>query len=154
MQNTVTNKIQTLMAFDYGKKRIGLAVGQRLLQSANGIGYVNATDGKPNWDQLDAFVKEWQPDGFVVGLPLNMDGSESDMSKRANKFSNRLHGRYGKPSFTIDERLSTFAAKEEARAQGHKGHYKSDPIDALAAQFILETWLNEYPLENTEPDQE
>lgn len=154
MQNTVTNKIQTLMAFDYGKKRIGLAVGQRLLQSANGIGYVNATDGKPNWDQLDAFVKEWQPDGFVVGLPLNMDGSESDMSKRANKFSNRLHGRYGKPSFTIDERLSTFAAKEEARAQGHKGHYKSDPIDALAAQFILETWLNEYPLENTESDQE
>lgn len=154
MQNTVTNKIQTLMAFDYGKKRIGLAVGQRLLQSANGIGYVNATDGKPNWDQLDAFVKEWQPDGFVVGLPLNMDGSESDMSKRANKFSNRLHGRYGKPSFTIDERLSTFAAKEEARAQGHKGHYKSDPVDALAAQFILETWLNEYPLENTESDQE
>jgi putative Holliday junction resolvase len=154
VQNTVTNKIQTLMAFDYGKKRIGLAVGQRLLQSANGIGYVNATDGKPNWEQLDAFVKEWQPDGFVVGLPLNMDGSESDMSKRANKFSNRLHGRYGKPSFTIDERLSTFAAKEEARAQGHKGHYKSDPIDALAAQFILETWLNEYPLENTEPDQE
>jgi putative Holliday junction resolvase len=154
VQNTVTNKIQTLMAFDYGKKRIGLAVGQRLLQSANGIGYVNATDGKPNWDQLDAFVKEWQPDGFVVGLPLNMDGSESDMSKRANKFSNRLHGRYGKPSFTIDERLSTFAAKEEARAQGHKGHYKSDPVDALAAQFILETWLNEYPLENTESDQE
>ncbi len=152
MQNTVTNKIKTLMAFDYGKKRIGLAVGQRLLQSANGIGYVNATDGKPNWDQLDAFVKEWQPDGFVVGLPLNMDGSESDMSKRANKFSNRLHGRYGKPSFTIDERLSTYAAKEEARAQGHKGHYKSDPIDALAAQFILETWLNEYPFEHTDQE--
>ena len=102
MQNQVTNKIQTLMAFDYGKKRIGLAVGQRLLQSANGIGYVNATDGKPNWDQLDAFVKEWQPDGFVVGLPLNMDGTPSDMSKRANKFCNRLHGRYGKPSFTIE----------------------------------------------------
>lgn len=154
MQNKVTNKIQTLMAFDYGKKRIGLAVGQRLLQSANGIGYVNATDGKPNWEQLDAFVKEWQPDGFVVGLPLNMDGTPSDMSKRANKFSNRLHGRYGKPSFTIDERLSTFAAKEEARSQGHKGHYKSDPVDALAAQFILETWLNEYPLENTPSDQE
>jgi putative Holliday junction resolvase len=152
VQNTVTNKIKTLMAFDYGKKRIGLAVGQRLLQSANGIGYVNATDGKPNWDQLDAFVKEWQPDGFVVGLPLNMDGSESDMSKRANKFSNRLHGRYGKPSFTIDERLSTYAAKEEARAQGHKGHYKSDPIDALAAQFILETWLNEYPFEHTDQE--
>lgn len=147
MQTLITNKIQTLMGFDYGKKRIGLSVGQRLLQSANGIGYVNATDGKPNWEQLDAFVKEWQPDGFVVGLPINMDGTESDMSRRANKFSNRLHGRYGKPSFTIDERLSTFAAKEEAKAMGHKGHYKSDPVDALAAQFILESWLNQFPLD-------
>lgn len=154
MQNKISNKIQTLMAFDYGKKRIGLAVGQRLLQSGNGIGYINATDGKPNWEQLDAYVKEWQPDGFVVGLPLNMDGSVSDMSKRANKFSNRLHGRYGKPSFTIDERLSTFAAKEEARSQGHKGHYKSDPVDALAAQFILESWLHENPLEDKPLDQE
>jgi putative Holliday junction resolvase len=147
VENSITNKIQTLMGFDYRKKRTGLAMGHRLLQSANGIGFVNATDGKPNWEQLDAFVKEWQPDAFVVGLPLNMDGSESDMSKRANKFSKRLHGRYGKPSFTIDERLSTFAAKEEAKSRGHKGHYKSDPVDALAAQFILETWLNQYPLD-------
>lgn len=147
MQNSLTNKVQSLMGFDYGKKRIGLAVGQRLLQSGNGIGYVNATDGKPNWEQLDAFIKEWQPDGFVVGLPINMDGTESDMSRRANKFSKRLQGRYGKPCFTIDERLSTFAAKEEAKAQGHKGHYKSDPIDALAAQFILESWLNQFPLD-------
>jgi putative Holliday junction resolvase len=149
VQNSLTNKIQTLMGFDYGKKRTGLAMGQRLLQSANGIGFVNATDGKPNWEQLDALVKEWQPDAFVIGLPLNMDGSESDMSKRANKFSKRLHGRYGKPSFTIDERLSTFAAKEEAKSRGHKGHYKSDPVDALAAQFILETWLNQYPLDKS-----
>ncbi|MFT6260439.1 MAG: putative Holliday junction resolvase, partial [Bermanella sp.] len=98
METNVSNKIKTVMGFDYGKKRTGLAVGQRMLESANGIGFVNATDGKPNWDQLDAFVKEWQPDAFVVGLPINMDGSDSDMSRRANKFSNRLSGRYGKPS--------------------------------------------------------
>lgn len=147
MEVNVTNKIQTVMGFDYGKKRTGLAVGQRMLENANGIGFVNATDGKPNWDQLDAFVKEWQPDAFVVGLPINMDGTDSDMSRRANKFSKRLSGRYGKPSFTIDERLSTFAAKQEAKTRGHKGHYKSDPVDALAARYILETWLNHYPLD-------
>ena len=135
------------MSFDYGKKRMGLAMGQRITQSSNGIGCISATDGKPNWDALDKLVAEWQPDGFVVGLPLNMDGSESDMSKRANKFSKRLHGRYGKPSFTIDERLTTFDAKQTAKQMGHKGHYKSDPVDELAAQLILQSWFEENPLQ-------
>ncbi len=135
------------MSFDYGKKRIGIAMGQRITQSANGIGCISAVDGKPNWEQLDKLVAEWKPDAFVVGLPLNMDGSESDMSKRANKFSKRLHGRFGKPSFTIDERLTTFEAKQTAKSMGHKGHYKSDPVDELAAQLILQSWLEENPLQ-------
>jgi putative Holliday junction resolvase len=134
------------MSFDYGKKRMGIAMGQRITQSANGIGCISAVDGKPNWEQLDQLVEEWKPHAFVVGLPLNMDGSPSDMSKRANKFSNRLHGRYGKPSFTIDERLTTFEAKQTAKGMGHKGHYKSDPVDELAAQLILQSWLEENPL--------
>lgn len=141
-----TEKVARVMGFDFGTKRMGIAMGQRLTQQAQGIGCINAKDGKPNWEQLDALVKEWQPDGFVVGLPFNMDGSESDMSRRANKFSKRLHGRYGLPSYTIDERLTTFEAKQIAKQQGHKGHYKSDPVDELAAQFILETWLSEFPL--------
>jgi len=144
-ESVASPKIQSLMGFDFGTKRMGIAMGQRTTQTANGIGCINAKDGKPNWEQLDALVKEWQPDGFVVGLPLNMDGTDSDMSRRANKFANRLHGRYGKPQFTIDERLTTFEAKQEAKAQGHKGHYKSDPVDALAAQLILESWLQQNP---------
>ncbi|NVK37146.1 MAG: Holliday junction resolvase RuvX [Gammaproteobacteria bacterium] len=149
MTTAVSNKYQSIMAFDFGTKRIGIAMGQRVTESANGIGCINARDGIPNWEQLDQLVKEWQPDAFVVGLPINMDGTPSEMSRRANKFSNRLNARYGKPNFTIDERLSTFAAKEEAKSQGHKGHYKSDPVDALAAQFILESWFNEHPLDAT-----
>ncbi len=147
MQSVVSEKLTSFMSFDYGKKRMGIAMGQRITQSANGIGCISAKDGKPNWDELDKLVAEWKPDGFVVGLPLNMDGSESDMSKRANKFSKRLHGRYGKPSFTIDERLTTFEAKQTAKSQGHKGHYKSDPVDELAAQLILQSWLEENPLQ-------
>jgi len=135
------------MGFDFGTKRIGIAMGQRITQTANGIGCINARDGIPNWEQLDALFEQWHPEAFVVGLPINMDGTPSEMSRRANKFSNRLNARYRIPSFTIDERLSTFAAKEEAKSQGHKGHYKSDPVDALAAQFILESWFSEHPLD-------
>ncbi|MGK0444080.1 MAG: putative Holliday junction resolvase [Bermanella sp.] len=147
MSTPVNNKYQSIMAFDFGTKRSGVAMGQRITETANGIGCISARDGIPNWEQLDKLVEQWQPDAFVVGLPINMDGSPSEMSRRANKFSNRLNARYARPSFTIDERLSTFAAKEEAKAQGHKGHYKSDPVDALAAQFILESWFNEHPLD-------
>jgi len=145
MSQPVTDKIQTLMAFDFGTKRMGLATGQRLTGSANGLCCISAKDGKPDWDALDKLVEEWQPDAFVVGLPLNMDGSDSDMSRRANKFSNRLHNRYRRPSFTIDERLSTFEAKQAAKASGHKGHYKSDPVDEAAAAIILQSWLEQHP---------
>ena len=146
MSTPVTNKYQSIMGFDFGTKRSGVAMGQRITQTANGIGCINARDGIPNWEQLDKLVEEWQPDAFVVGLPINMDGSASEMSRRANKFSNRLCARYARPSFTIDERLSTFEAKQIAKAQGHKGHYKSDPVDELAAEFILKTWLEQNPL--------
>jgi len=147
MSTPVSNKYSSIMGFDFGSKRIGVAMGQRITQTANGIGCIKADNGIPNWEQLDQLVEEWQPHAMVVGLPINMDGSPSEMSRRANKFSNRLNARYRIPSFTIDERLSTFAAKEEAKAQGHKGHYKSDPVDALAAQFILESWFSENPLD-------
>lgn len=146
MNDIPTDKTQTLMGFDFGTKRIGICMGQRITQTANGIGCINAKDGKPDWDALDKLVEEWKPDGFVVGLPINMDGTPSDMSRRANKFSNRLHARYGNTTFTIDERLSTFEAKQVAKAQGHKGHYKSDPVDELAAEFILISWLEQNPL--------
>jgi len=147
MSTPVSNKYLSIMGFDFGTKRSGVAMGQRITGTANGIGCISARDGIPNWEQLDKLVDEWKPDAFVVGLPINMDGTASEMSRRANKFSNRLCARYARPSFTIDERLSTFAAKEEAKAQGHKGHYKSDPVDALAAQFILESWFHENPLD-------
>lgn len=146
MLEPVTEKIQTVLGFDFGTKRIGIATGQRQTGGSHGLTCIPARDGIPNWEKLDAIVKEWQPDAFVVGLPINMDGTDSDMSRRANKFSNRLHGRYGKPSYTIDERLSTFEAKQEAKALGHKGHYKSDPVDELAASIILQSWLSQYPL--------
>lgn len=131
-----------IMAFDYGLRNIGIAVGQTLTGTASALPPIKARDGIPNWDQLAKLINEWQPDTFVVGIPLNMDGSESDMSKRARKFGNRLTGRYCKPWIGVDERLSSREAKERARELGHNGDYSSRPIDGLAAHLILENWLS------------
>ena len=130
-----------VLAFDFGTRRIGVAVGNELLKSARELAPLPARDGIPDWNQLARLVKEWQPDLFVVGLPLNMDGSESAMSTRARKFGNRLHGRYGKPCQMVDERGTTGEAKQIAHAAGHRGNYRKDSVDGIAAVLILEGWF-------------
>ncbi|OPX54556.1 putative holliday junction resolvase [Oceanospirillum multiglobuliferum] len=136
-------KPRTILAFDFGTTRIGVAVGQELLGTANSLPPLQARDGIPNKEQLEKLLKEWQPDAFVVGLPLNMDGTESEMSRRARKFGNRLYGQYGKPWFGMDERGTTKQAKQIAKELGHKGSYKKTPVDGIAAQLILEAWFAE-----------
>tara|TARA_A100001015_G_scaffold274151_1_gene330254 strand:- start:5507 stop:5890 length:384 start_codon:yes stop_codon:yes gene_type:complete len=123
-----------VMGFDFGMKRIGVAVGQKVTQTASGLGVVQAFDGIPKWDYLDKIVLDWQPERFIVGLPINMDGSNSEMSKKAQKFSRRISSRYNIRSEMFDERLTSF----EAREHDGKTH-----IDAIAAKIILESWLRE-----------
>lgn len=130
------------MAFDYGLKNIGVAYGQSLTGTANELKPLPARDGVPNWDQLQQLLREWQPQQLVVGLPLNMDGSDSDLCARTRKFANRLNGRFGLPVTLHDERLSTRMAKKEAHERGHHGHYASAPIDSIAARLILESWFS------------
>lgn len=130
-----------ILAFDYGTRRIGVAVGNELLRSARELTPLTARDGIPDWNVVLRLLNEWQPDLLVVGLPLNMDGSESDMSTRARKFGNRLHGRYGKPCEMVDERGTTREAKLIAREVGHKGNYRQDSVDGIAAILILEGWF-------------
>ena len=136
-----TNKPITALAFDFGTRSIGVAYGQTLTASARELAPLPAKDGKPDWDRLQRLLNEWQPQRLLVGLPLNMDGSESEFGARARKFGQRLHGRTGLPVDFIDERLSTRAAKEEAFARGHRGNYAEDPVDSIAARIILEDWL-------------
>lgn len=130
----------TVLAFDYGLKNIGLAIGQSVSQSVSELSALKARDGIPNWKDIEALLNEWQPDIVLVGLPLNMDGSESEMALRARKFSQRLHGRFGCKVELIDERLSSAEAKDIARERGHKGNYGENPIDSLAACVLLEAW--------------
>lgn len=132
-----------VIAFDFGLKNIGAAVGQSVTQSASELKPLSARDGIPNWDDLESLLSDWQPKTVIVGLPLNMDDSESELSKRARKFGNRVHGRFGYDVEFMDERLSTREAKDIAREQGHHGNYGENPIDSLAACIILQSWWQE-----------
>jgi len=129
------------MAFDYGLRQIGVAVGNCVLGTTQPLTTVNARDGVPEWSAIESLIGEWQPDLLVIGEPLNMDDSASELSRRANKFARRLHGRFGLPIAMTDERLSSFEAKEQLRELGHRGDYKARPIDSYAAELILQTWL-------------
>lgn len=141
-------KHQRALAFDYGTRQIGVAVGQTLTGNAEPLINLRARDGIPDWDHIGKLIKEWKPDILIVGLPLNMDGSESEMSTRASKFARRLEGRFNLPAQCVDERLSTFEAKQQLRDQQRTpGSYRENPVDSLAAALLLETWLASQPKE-------
>jgi putative Holliday junction resolvase len=130
-----------LLAFDYGTKNIGVATGQTITSSANSLTPLKAKDGIPDWTHIEKLIQEWKPDLVLVGLPLNMDDSESELSARARKFANRLHGRFGVQIEMIDERLTSFEAKGEVMNRGGSRDYKNNPVDSIAARLILESWF-------------
>ncbi|MEN8169959.1 MAG: Holliday junction resolvase RuvX [Pseudomonadota bacterium] len=134
----MSDKLRTLLGFDFGTKRIGVAVGQELTHTATALVTLNSHDGGPDWASITRLINEWQPDAMVVGLPLNLDGSESESSRLARRFGNRLAGRYNLPVFTADERLSSNEAETMLAEQGH---FEKADIDKLAAQLILQSWL-------------
>lgn len=132
---------RTVLAFDFGLRQIGVAVGNTLLGTTRPLAILKAREGVPDWAAVEALAREWQPDLLVVGEPLNMDGSPSELGARAQKFARRLHGRLGLPVELADERLSSFEAKQESRARGHGGDFRKEPVDSYAAELILQTWL-------------
>lgn len=129
------------MAFDWGLRNIGVAVGNRHLATSEPLTTVRARDGVADWPAIEQLLEEWQPECLIVGEPLNMDGTEADITPRARKFSRQLQGRFGVKVELVDERLSSHEAKLNARESGHKGNYRQNPIDAEAAHIILQTWL-------------
>lgn len=133
--------MRTIMGFDYGVKSIGVAVGQEVTGTANALTALPAKEGIPNWDQIEKLLKEWQPDLLVVGLPLNMDGTEQEITVRAKKFANRLHGRFGKQVETYDERLTTVDAKQQLFEEGGYRNLQKGKIDAESARLIVESWF-------------
>lgn len=126
-----------ILGFDFGKKRIGVAVGQQLTNSARPLTQIDSVD----WDNIDKLLAEWQPQQLVVGLPLNMDDSISPLAKAAKKFSKQLEQHCHLPTHLIDERLSSREALERLKEMG-KNKPSKEEINSMAAAVILETWLH------------
>jgi putative Holliday junction resolvase len=129
------------LGFDFGLRRIGLAYGQTVTATAQPLSPIAAKDGSPDWSLIDRVVAEWQPSAIVVGLPLNMDGTISEMARRARKFANRLNERTKLPCFLYDERLTSFEAKEIHVARGGGRDFGAESVDGIAAQLMLEAWF-------------
>ena len=131
----------SLIGIDYGKSRIGIASGQTITNTATPIGTVPAYDGVPNWIELDKIVKRWRPSDIVIGLPLDTNDLETDITKAVRKFAEEVKERYKKPIHFINEAYSTREARWRLESVKKKkiNHLK---VDALAACVILETWMN------------
>jgi len=129
---------ESLLGFDFGKQRIGVAVGQQVTGTATALRTLQSRDGKPDWDTISDLINEWQPDTLVVGLPLHANGEDSEISQAARKFARQLEGRYRLPVHTMNEYLSSQAARD---LQQQNGQTDKTGIDAIAAQIILQNWL-------------
>ncbi len=133
--------MSTILAFDFGMRSIGLAIGQVITGTASPLPALKAKDGIPNWDTIEATIKEWQPESMVVGLPLNMDGSEQDITQNVKRFVGRLKHKYKLPVHLHDERLSTVDAKAKLFELGGYKKLNKQKIDSVSACLIFESWL-------------
>jgi putative Holliday junction resolvase len=129
----------TVIGFDYGPRKIGVAVGQTITASATPLTTLRGRGERPDWDGISRLLADWAPAALVVGIPYNMDDSEVDWAPRVHRFVRQLQGRYQLPVHTVDERLTS----REARRQLGPRATSLEVVDAMAAKLILETWLGE-----------
>ena len=129
-----------IMAFDFGTQKMGMAVGQSMIESANPLALFPMKDGIPNWDELLKIVKQYQPTLFLVGLPLNMDDTESELSARSRKLARRLRHQTNIETLMVDERLTTREARDELDHYQAQGRGKKLAADSIAAALFIESW--------------
>lgn len=141
---TELTEAQRYLCFDFGEKRLGVATGIRSQLSSQALTVLNVTNDQPDWSQVEKLIKEWRVEAFVVGLPLNMDTSEQLLTQKARKFADRLHGRFGLPTYLHDERLSSAEVKDYLFEMGGYKKLKQNPIDAYAAELILKGFFEQH----------
>ncbi len=132
----------TVLAFDFGEKRIGVAVGESLLKVAHPLTTINAEQNALKFAQIANIAQEWRPSLLVVGLPMHMDGEAHVLTQLCKKFAQRLEGRFNLPVMMIDERLSSTEAAQNLNAAGVKGIKQKAMLDAVAAQTILQSYFD------------
>ncbi len=139
----MTHNNRSILGFDFGKKSIGVAIGQEITGTASPLPALPAKDGIPNWDTIELLYAEWQPHIVVVGLPLNMDGTSQHVTFAAQKFANRLHNKFKIPVDTYDERLTTADAKARLFELGGFKKLEKGKVDSVSACLIVEGWIEQ-----------
>jgi putative Holliday junction resolvase len=138
--------LTTLLAFDVGARRIGVAVGNTVSNSARELGVLDVHAAGPDWPALDRWMREWKPDALVVGDPATLDGGDQPIRRAARGFALELRRRYALPVGQVDERTSSIEAAQRfaaGRASGTRKRHQAAQLDAVAAAIILERWLAE-----------
>lgn len=146
------NHSRTLLGFDFGRVRIGVAVGQELIATARPLITLTMRGQHPDWETMSRLIGEWQPDLLVVGVPCHADGSPNQVTRAALSFCQQLQSRYHLPVETIDERLSSRAARDciaQLSELGRRQRRDKAAIDQIAAALILESWFNRHRLPAT-----
>ena len=137
----------TILGFDFGMRRVGVAVGQTVTATASALETLPARDGIVDMERVADLIKQWKPQRLVVGAPVDLDGRQQAIGKAANKFGRRLHGRFGLPVDEVDERMTSRAADRlfvEGRRDGSIRRRDAAKLDAVAARLIVETWLAQW----------
>jgi len=138
------NQVQsgTVLAFDFGERRIGVAVGEHLIHSANPLVTIDNESNEVRFSAITQLVSEWRPTLLVVGLPLSLDGSETEVTQLCKKFARRLNGRFNLPVALIDERYSSAEASQLLNETGIRGRAQKAMLDQVAAQTILRSYFD------------
>ena len=132
----------TVICFDFGEQRIGVAIGEHLLASANPLTTIDNESNTVRFTMIAQLIQEWEPKLLVVGLPLSLDGKETDVSQLCKKFARRLNGRFNIPVLLIDERFSSVEASSMLNQSGIKGRAQKVILDQVAAQTILQSYFD------------
>ena len=131
-----------MLAFDFGTRKIGVAVGNTLVRVAHPLTTIRGEARAPRFEAIGALVAEWQPRSLVVGLPVHADGTPHAVTAQAERFARSLEGRFGLPVMRIDERYTSQVADADLRAAGVRGAARAEARDAAAAQLILQSWFD------------
>lgn len=136
-------KITSVLGFDYGKKRIGIATGQTITYSATPCKTLNQIDGNPDWPAIDAEIKQWHPQALIVGMPYHTDGSENKMTAAARQFAGELEKRFKLPVIEVNEALSSQQAEQILKENMKINQHNKQEIDKMAAAIIVQRWLDQ-----------
>jgi putative Holliday junction resolvase len=142
---STNEQITTVLGFDYGNRRIGLATGQTITNSASPCITINQIDGNPDWHAIDTEIQQWKPDALIVGMPYHIDGSENKMTATVRHFCYELKKRFNLPVIEVNEALSSQQAEEILKENIKINKQNKHEIDRMAAAIIVQRWLDQQP---------